>query len=194
MASSRPCHFLMILPCVDGDTDFPDPELALSEPDGLLCYGGDLSLQRLMTAYQQGIFPWYTAGEPILWWSPKRRMVLFPEKIHISKSLRKAMRKLTPKFYIDRDFSTVINHCASVDRPDHGTWIHPEMVAAYQQLKVVDDCNGNMARSNAEKQDTVQERAERRVSAKTVFGGYKKRVYQSYSCQSCAFSSTVRVG
>ena len=124
----------MILPCVDGDTDFPNPELALTEPDGLLCYGGDLSQQRLLAAYQRGIFPWYTAGEPILWWSPKSRMVLFPEKIHISKSLRKAMRKLAPEFYIDRDFARVINHCASVDRPDHGTWIHPEMIAAYQRL------------------------------------------------------------
>lgn len=124
----------MILPCIDGDTPFPKVETALKEPDGLLCFGGDLTVQRLFDAYRNGIFPWYSAGEPILWWSPWQRMVLPPEQLHVSKSLKKALKKAQPKFYINRDFVTVIKHCATIPRADRGTWIHEEMIIAYQNL------------------------------------------------------------
>ena len=124
----------MILPCVDGDTAFPDPERALTDPDGLLCFGGDLSVNRLISAYQQGIFPWYSAGEPILWWSPAQRMVLPPAELHVSRSLRKALRQSEPSFYLNRDFTRVIECCARIPRKDQGTWIHPEMILAYQEM------------------------------------------------------------
>lgn len=124
----------MILPCVDGDTPFPDPNRALAEPDGLLCFGGDLSDNRLLSAYHQGIFPWYSTGEPILWWSPAQRMVLPPAALHISRSLRKALRQSQPSFHLNRDFTRVIECCARIPRKDQGTWIHPEMILAYQDM------------------------------------------------------------
>ncbi len=124
----------MILPCIDGDTPFPSPADSLTDPDGLLCYGGDLSTTRLLQAYQQGIFPWYTAGEPILWWSPSERMVLLPDQLHISRSLSKAIKKQQPCFFYNRHFDVVIQHCANITRKDRGTWIHPEMIDAYKQL------------------------------------------------------------
>jgi leucyl/phenylalanyl-tRNA--protein transferase len=124
----------MILPCVDGNIAFPDVKHALKEPDGLLCFGGDLSIHRLISAYQQGIFPWYSSDEPILWWSPSERMVLFPKQLKVSKSLQKAINKHQPEFYFNRDFSTVINNCAHIPRKDRGTWIHAEMIAAYETL------------------------------------------------------------
>ncbi len=124
----------MILPCIDSKNDFPAVENAAKDPDGLLCYGGDLSTERLIAAYQNGIFPWYSQGEPILWWSPWQRMVLFPGKLHVSKSLKKAIKKYQPKFYFNRNFSNIINHCANVPRVDQGTWIHPEMIVAYEAM------------------------------------------------------------
>ncbi len=124
----------MILPCVDGATAFPATDSALTDPDGLLCFGGDLSTARLIQAYQQGIFPWYTAGEPILWWCPSERMVLYPEQLHLSRSLRKNINKQQPSFHLNRDFGTVIKHCAHIPRKDRGTWIHAEMITAYSQL------------------------------------------------------------
>ncbi|MCX7554478.1 leucyl/phenylalanyl-tRNA--protein transferase [Marinicella sp. S1101] len=124
----------MILPCIDGGAEFPATNNACKEPDGLLCYGGDLSTDRLVTAYRKGIFPWYAQGEPILWWSPWQRMVLYPDKLHVSKSLKKAIKRTQPKFYMNRNFSAVIQLCAEVPRSDNGTWIHPEMVTAYEAL------------------------------------------------------------
>lgn len=124
----------MILPCIDNSASFPDVNQALSDPDGLLCYGGDLSVSRLMKAYAQGIFPWYSTGEPVLWWSPSQRMVLRPNEIHISKSLKKALRQQQPSFHFNEDFISVINHCAGISRKDRGTWIHPEMIEAYVAL------------------------------------------------------------
>lgn len=124
----------MMIPYLHDETEFPDTQQALTEPDGLLCFGGDLSVERLYTAYNKGIFPWYSEGDPILWWSPSERMVLFPENLHISKSFRKALRKTQPKFYYNRNFEQVIIHCANVPRKDQGTWIHPEMIAAYIEL------------------------------------------------------------
>ncbi len=124
----------MILPCLDNQSTFPGTDHALTDPDGLLCYGGDLNINRLLAAYRLGIFPWYSAGEPIMWWCPSERMVLFPQQLHVSKSLKKSIQKLNPQFYFNRNFKTVIHYCARIQRKDRGTWIHPEMITAYTEL------------------------------------------------------------
>jgi len=115
--------------------DFPPIHAALDEPDGLLAIGGDLRPERLVAAYMQGIFPWYSEHQPILWWSPNPRMVLFPEQIKISRSLRKNIRNSGFSITLDTDFKAVIHHCAN--RPgsvQNGTWITQDMVNAYCQL------------------------------------------------------------
>ena len=117
---------------------FPDVELALTEPDGLLAVGGDLSVERLIAAYQQGIFPWYSEGQPILWWSPDPRMVMEPKDIKVSRSLSKTMRKQEFKITFDKNFREVITAC-SESRLEKGkiqdeTWILDEMIKAYIQL------------------------------------------------------------
>ncbi|MBE0639716.1 MAG: leucyl/phenylalanyl-tRNA--protein transferase [Bacteroidales bacterium] len=112
---------------------FPHPKLA--EKDGLLAYGGDLCVERLLLAYSNGIFPWYDEDSPIMWWSPNPRMVLFPEKIKISDSLSRTLRSEKFKVTFDHDFEQVIRRCAAVQRPgQHGTWIVPEMQEAYIRL------------------------------------------------------------
>ncbi len=112
---------------------FPPPELA--DPSGLLAVGGDLSTARLLLAYQEGIFPWYSAGEPILWWSPDPRMVLYPEDIHLSRSLRKEMNRSSYRVTLNTAFSEVIRACARVPRQGQdGTWITEEMERAYVRL------------------------------------------------------------
>ena len=112
---------------------FPDPELA--EPDGLLAVGGDLSPARVVAAYAQGIFPWYSPGSPILWWSPDPRMVLIPGEMHVSRSLRRTLRSGRYQVRADTAFERVIRRCAEKDRPGQdGTWIVPEMVDAYLRL------------------------------------------------------------
>jgi len=113
---------------------FPDPAAAETDPDGLLAVGGDLSPQRLVNAYRQGIFPWYSRGQPILWWSPDPRMVLFPEALHVSRSLRKELRQERFKITFDQAFDAVIRGCAAPRHPGEGTWLTPEMVAAYRAL------------------------------------------------------------
>lgn len=113
---------------------FPDVERALIRPNGLLAFGGDLSPERLEQAYRRGIFPWYNVGDPILWWSPDPRTLLFPESLRISRSLRKRLRKQTFRVSMDRDFAGVIRACAAPRDPDGGTWILPEMIAAYEHL------------------------------------------------------------
>ena len=112
-------------------TDFPDIALALREPDGLLAVGGDLSVERLLAAYQRGIFPWYSGDQPILWWSPDPRSVLFPDKLHISRSLRKTLRKSHFKITMDTAFAEVIDACGQPRAGDPGTWITDEMQQAY---------------------------------------------------------------
>jgi leucyl/phenylalanyl-tRNA--protein transferase len=113
---------------------FPDPALAETEPNGLLAVGGDLSPQRLRNAYRLGIFPWYSAGQPILWWSPDPRLVLFPDGLRISRSLRRTLRRGTFSISLDRAFGAVIRACAA-PRPDaDGTWILPEIARAYERL------------------------------------------------------------
>jgi len=116
-----------------GNMTFPDPNQATE--DGLVAIGGDLSSQRLLTAYHSGIFPWYNENEPILWWSPNPRMVLFPEQFKVSKSLRKTIRsgKFTVTF--NTCFENVIQACASIERKGQkGTWITPAMIEAYCRL------------------------------------------------------------
>jgi leucyl/phenylalanyl-tRNA---protein transferase len=112
-------------------TPFPDVALAEKEPDGLLAVGGDLTPQRLIQAYQLGIFPWFSEGEPILWWSPDPRTVLYPEKIKISRSLRKTLRKKLYNVTFDQSFEEVIHECAAPRDDSPGTWLVPEMIDAY---------------------------------------------------------------
>jgi leucyl/phenylalanyl-tRNA--protein transferase len=118
----------------DDNQGFPNPDLALREPDGLLAVGGNLSPKRLLEAYRRGIFPWYSAGQPILWWSPDPRTVLFPGCIKISRSLRKAIRKGGFSITMDTAFATVIRGCGEPRGGDEGTWITPEINDAYCRL------------------------------------------------------------
>jgi leucyl/phenylalanyl-tRNA--protein transferase len=116
-----------------GDT-FPPVARALREPNGLLAAGGDMSAQHLIEAYRQGIFPWFNPGEPILWWSPDPRMVLFPAELKVSRSLRKTLKKQNYEVRVDTDFCAVIRACAAPREAAGGTWISEEMVAAYTAL------------------------------------------------------------
>lgn len=113
---------------------FPSPHLALKEPNGLLAFGGDLSPERLLSAYQQGIFPWFNEGEPPLWWSPAPRMVLFPAEVRVSRSLGKRLKRGDFTLTLDQCFDHVIHQCASLRETTTGTWITPEMESAYNQL------------------------------------------------------------
>jgi leucyl/phenylalanyl-tRNA--protein transferase len=127
------------LPFIEDNAPFPNVETALSEPDGLLAFGGDLSVKRLTSAYQSGIFPWFSDGEPLLWWSPSVRAIIRPDTFHISRSLKKAIRKQAFSITINSAFDDVITACASVPRYTHngelsGTWITSEMIQAYQRL------------------------------------------------------------
>ena len=119
-------------------TLFPPTDRALVEPNGLLAAGGDLSEQRLLSAYRQGIFPWFSDGEPILWWTPSPRMVLFPDKLHISRSLRKTLRQKTFQVTINHCFADVIQACAEprpeVSEEKRGTWITDTLKNAYINL------------------------------------------------------------
>jgi leucyl/phenylalanyl-tRNA--protein transferase len=107
---------------------------ALRRPNGLLCAGGDLSPQRLLAAYRRGIFPWYSEGEPILWWSPDPRMVLLPEEARLSRSLLKTLRRGQYQVRLDTAFAEVIRACGEPRPGQDGTWITPEMQQAYLRL------------------------------------------------------------
>jgi leucyl/phenylalanyl-tRNA--protein transferase len=122
------------LPPDDPGAPFPPTELACEEPNGLLAAGGDLSPGRLLAAYRAGIFPWYSAGEPILWWSPDPRTVLFPERLRISRRLARTLRQRRFEISYDRDFDRVVAACAAPRPGTGGTWITPEMGRAYGQL------------------------------------------------------------
>lgn len=119
---------------LDRSHRFPPLEVALREPNGLLAVGGDLSPARLLEAYRHGIFPWYSAGDPILWWSPDPRMVLFPAELKISRSLAKTLRNKRYEVRFDTAFEAVIEACAAPRDGEAGTWIVPEMKAAYRRL------------------------------------------------------------
>jgi leucyl/phenylalanyl-tRNA---protein transferase len=119
----------------DGDPEwFPPTEQALDEPNGLLAAGGDLTPRRLLAAYRQGVFPWFAAGQPILWWSPDPRAVLYPVEFRCSRSLAKTLRNRGFIVQVSRAFEDVITACAAPRDPHSGTWITPEMQAAYVEL------------------------------------------------------------
>ncbi|MGF1528738.1 MAG: leucyl/phenylalanyl-tRNA--protein transferase [Candidatus Competibacterales bacterium] len=118
----------------DDDQAFPDPERALREPDGLLAVGGNLAPRRVLRAYRLGIFPWYSPEQPILWWSPDPRTVLFPDKIKVSRSLGKTLKRATFQVTLDRAFERVIRCCGEPRNGEPGTWITPEIIKAYSQL------------------------------------------------------------
>ncbi|MBL4678030.1 MAG: leucyl/phenylalanyl-tRNA--protein transferase [Mucilaginibacter sp.] len=112
---------------------FPDP--ALAEEDGLLAIGGDLSVERLLLAYKNGIFPWFSDDDPVLWYSPHERFVLFPDELQVSKSMRKVLRSETFKVSFDEAFEQVIESCSGTPRQGQdGTWITAEMKTAYTEL------------------------------------------------------------
>jgi len=130
---------------------FPDPEMALVDPPGLLAMGGDLSPERLLQAYRHGIFPWYGQHDPILWWSPDPRAVFWPGQVHCSRRLRRKLRQQRFHATRNRDFASVIHHCAaprhgdpqrqgqhedklSEAADDDGTWLHQDMQNAYLEL------------------------------------------------------------
>ncbi len=118
----------------DSPDTFPPVDNALREPDGLLAAGGDLSPTRLIAAYRRGIFPWYSQGQPILWWCPDPRAVLFPAEFKLSRSLAKTLRNKGFETRLDSDFPQVIQSCGSSTIRPGGTWLSPEMQAAYQSM------------------------------------------------------------
>ncbi len=123
-----------MIPLLRPADPFPPVAKALRSPNGLLCAGADLSPERLLDAYSRGIFPWYSEGEPILWWSPHPRMVLFPDELKVSRSLRKAVARGPFETRFDTAFAEVMRECAAPRDGQPGTWIVPEMVAAYTRL------------------------------------------------------------
>jgi leucyl/phenylalanyl-tRNA--protein transferase len=119
-----------VLKLIRPDEPFPPVEKALKKPNGLLCGGGDLSVERLLAAYRQGIFPWYSQGEPVLWWSPVPRMVLFCEELKVPRSLAKSLRNKGYELRIDSAFARVLEGCAAREE----TWLGDRMQAAYLAL------------------------------------------------------------
>ena len=113
---------------------FPDVRLALREPDGLLAAGGDLGSERLLAAYVRGIFPWFDENQPILWWSPDPRCVLEPQAFHVSRRLKRSIRRTKAEISINRSFPEVIRACSAPRRSQPGTWITPEIIKAFERL------------------------------------------------------------
>ena len=122
------------LTVTDAPDAFPPLEEALVEPNGLLAMGGDLSSERLLAAYTKGIFPWYELGQPILWWSPDPRAVLWPRDLHVSRRLQRSRRQSKLTMTCDRAFATVVQRCAEPRRYADGTWITADMTQAYCAL------------------------------------------------------------
>lgn len=123
-----------MIPWLNPNDPFPPLESALREPNGLLAAGGDLSPQQLIEAYSRGIFPWFNPGEPVLWWSPDPRMVLFPGELKVSRSLRKTLKKRDYEVRVDTAFRQVMKACAAPRDGHGGTWITPAMIDAYTEL------------------------------------------------------------
>jgi leucyl/phenylalanyl-tRNA--protein transferase len=123
-----------VIPWLRGDAPFPPVSKALRSPNGLLCAGGELTAQRLIQAYSHGIFPWFSEGDPILWWSPDPRMVLFPGELRVSRSLRRTVKRGVYETRYDGAFREVMEQCAAPREGQHGTWIMAEMIAAYTRL------------------------------------------------------------
>ncbi len=123
-----------MIPWLDRDAAFPPVEAALTHPNGLLAAGADLGPARLLDAYARGIFPWFNEGEPILWWSPDPRMVLFPGELRVTRSLRKVLRNRPYEVRFDTAFEAVMHACAAPRPGQAGTWIGPAMIEAYTRL------------------------------------------------------------
>ena len=123
-----------MLTWLERDSPFPCVSAALASTGGLLAAGGDLSARRLVDAYARGIFPWYSPGDPILWWSPDPRMVLYPEELKVARSLARTLRSRHYEIRVDTAFGRVMAGCAAPRAGEGGTWISPEMIAAYTQL------------------------------------------------------------
>ncbi len=123
-----------MIPWLAAHSPFPPVDTALDAPNGLLAAGGDLRPQRLLDAYAHGIFPWFNPGEPILWWSPDPRMVLFPDELRITRSLRKVLRNRAYEVRLDTAFTEVMQGCAQRRAGQGGTWITPQMIEAYTRL------------------------------------------------------------
>lgn len=122
-------------PWLEEDESFTFPPLAGAYPDGVLCVGGNLSPGMLLSAYRQGVFPWFNDDDPIIWWSPDPRFVLIPSELHVSKTMRKILKKRRFELSLDTDFAAVIRACAGTPRPGQGgTWITEDMVAGYKRL------------------------------------------------------------
>ena len=126
-----------MIPWLARGAPFPPVQSALRDPNGLLAAGGELSSERLLEAYRRGIFPWFSEGDPILWWSPDPRMVLFPEELRISRSLAKTLRNRRYEVRFDSAFDEVIAGCAAPRSREAGTWITDEMIAAYRGLRAL---------------------------------------------------------
>lgn len=122
------------VPILDSAADFPPTSEALRFPNGLLAAGGGLCVDRLLAAYRRGIFPWYEAPQPVLWWTPDPRSVLFPNELHISRSLRKTLRADTFHLSVDTQFVQVMQSCAAPRGAGVGTWIDGDMITAYGRL------------------------------------------------------------
>ena len=116
----------------ENEVSFPHPELA--EKDGLLAVGGDLSVERLLLGYCNGIFPWYNPGEEIIWWCPKERFLIFPAEIHVSRSMKKYIKKHKIEIRLNRDFQDTMHRCRTMREFKEGTWISDEMEEAYLKL------------------------------------------------------------
>lgn len=123
-----------MIPLLGPRDPFPPVERALHEPNGLLAAGGSLTVPRLIEAYARGIFPWFSAGDPVLWWSPDPRMVLFVDEFHPSRSLAKRMRRGGFEVTADRAFGDVLRACAAPRDGNSGTWLVPQMIRAYERL------------------------------------------------------------
>ena len=123
-----------MIPLLLENKPFPPVELALRSPNGLLAAGGDLMPERLLDAYRNGIFPWFSAGDPILWWSPDPRMVLFPDEFKVSHSLHKTLLKGKHEIRTDSAFERVMRACALPREGQNGTWIQEEIIEAYVRL------------------------------------------------------------
>ena len=114
------------------------PPVQMADEDGLLAIGGDLSVDRLLLAYKNGIFPWYNEDDPICWWSPDPRCVLFPDKLKISKSMQQVLRQNKFRFTINKNFREVITACKTTNRKDgFGTWINEDIIDAYTNLNKI---------------------------------------------------------
>jgi leucyl/phenylalanyl-tRNA---protein transferase len=123
-----------MIPLLSLSDPFPPVDRALDEPNGLLAAGGGLGVPRLLDAYSRGIFPWFSEGDPVLWWCPEPRMVLVSARVHLSKSLKRRLRRSDYDVSIDRAFPAVLQACAAPRRDDSGTWLLPSMMRAYTRL------------------------------------------------------------